>query len=65
MQEAVDAVLENGKGGSPVAVSMDNLPLKSLTDRLKGKRGRFRFNLLGKRVDYSGRSVIVVGPKMR
>ena len=65
VQEAVDAVLENGKGGSPVAVSMDNLPLKSLTDRLKGKRGRFRFNLLGKRVDYSGRSVIVVGPKMR
>jgi len=65
VQEAVDAVLENGKGGSTAVLSMDNRPLKSLSDRLKGKRGRFRFNLLGKRVDYSGRSVIVVGPKMR
>ena len=65
VQEAVDAVLENGKGGSPLAVGLDNRPLKSLSERLKGKRGRFRFNLLGKRVDYSGRSVIVVGPKLR
>lgn len=65
VQDAVDAVLENGKGGSTAVLSMDNRPLKSLSDRLKGKRGRFRFNLLGKRVDYSGRSVIVVGPKMR
>lgn len=65
VQEGVDAVLENGKGGSTLVLGLDNRPLKSLADRLKGKRGRFRFNLLGKRVDYSGRSVIVVGPKMR
>lgn len=65
VQDAVDAVLENGKGGSTPVLSAENRPLKSLADRLKGKRGRFRLHLLGKRVDYSGRSVIVVGPKMR
>lgn len=65
VQDAVDAIFENGKGGSNVVVGPDNRPLRSLADRLKGKRGRFRFNLLGKRVDYSGRSVIVVGPKMQ
>jgi DNA-directed RNA polymerase subunit beta' len=65
VQDAVDAVLENGKGGSIPVLSSENRPLKSLADRLKGKHGRFRLHLLGKRVDYSGRSVIVVGPKMR
>ena len=64
VQEAVDALIENGKGGSTVALDANDMPLKSLSDRLKGKRGRFRLNLLGKRVDYSGRSVIVVGPKL-
>nr|YP_009106059.1 beta' subunit of RNA polymerase [Choricystis parasitica]AIT94875.1 beta' subunit of RNA polymerase [Choricystis parasitica] len=65
LQEAVDALIENGKGGTTVALGTHNQPLKSLSDRLKGKRGRFRLNLLGKRVDYSGRSVIVVGPKLK
>src|SRR5207247_7141505 len=61
LQEAVDALIENGARGK-VVVGAGNRPLKSLSDILKGKQGRFRQNLLGKRVDYSGRSVIVVGP---
>ena len=65
VQEAVDALFENGKGGTPTVLGTNDKPLKSLAERLKGKRGRFRLNLLGKRVDYSGRSVIVVGPKMQ
>jgi len=65
LQEAVDSLFENGKGGTPVVLGTNDKPLKSLAERLKGKRGRFRLNLLGKRVDYSGRSVIVVGPKMQ
>ncbi|MFA5101178.1 MAG: DNA-directed RNA polymerase subunit beta', partial [Candidatus Omnitrophota bacterium] len=64
LQEAVDAILENGRHGRPV-MGPQNRPLKSLSDMLKGKQGRFRQNLLGKRVDYSGRSVIVVGPELR
>jgi DNA-directed RNA polymerase subunit beta' len=64
LQEAVDALLENGARGK-VVVGAGNRPLKSLSDILKGKQGRFRQNLLGKRVDYSGRSVIVVGPSLR
>jgi DNA-directed RNA polymerase beta' subunit len=64
LQEAVDALLDNGKGGAPPMVAPNDRPFKSLSDILKGKRGRFRQNLLGKRVDYSGRSVIVVGPKL-
>ncbi len=64
LQEAVDALLDNGRRGRPVKGS-NNRPLKSLSDMLKGKGGRFRQNLLGKRVDYSGRSVIVVGPNLR
>ena len=64
LQEAVDGLLDNGKRGKPV-LNTNNRPLKSLADALKGKPGRFRQNLLGKRVDYSGRSVIVVGPKLR
>ena len=64
LQEAVDALLDNGKRGRPVK-GTNNRPLKSLADTVKGKQGRFRQNLLGKRVDYSGRSVIVVGPKLR
>tara|TARA_B100000315_G_C14591687_1_gene596192 strand:+ start:690 stop:4655 length:3966 start_codon:yes stop_codon:yes gene_type:complete len=64
LQEAVDAVIENGRHGRPV-VGPQNRPLKSLSDMLKGKQGRFRQNLLGKRVDYSGRSVIVVGPDLK
>jgi len=63
LQEAVDALLDNGRHGRPV-VGTGNRPLKSLSDMLKGKQGRFRQNLLGKRVDYSGRSVIVVGPDL-
>ena len=63
LQEAVDALIDNGRRGRPVAGS-GNRPLKSLSDMLKGKQGRFRQNLLGKRVDYSGRSVIVVGPEL-
>jgi len=64
LQEAVDALIDNGRRGRPVA-GPGNRPLKSLSDMLKGKQGRFRQNLLGKRVDYSGRSVIVVGPELR
>lgn len=64
LQEAVDALIDNGRRGRPVT-GPGNRPLKSLSDMLKGKQGRFRQNLLGKRVDYSGRSVIVVGPEMR
>lgn len=63
LQEAVDALIDNGRRGRPVA-GPGNRPLKSLSDMLKGKQGRFRQNLLGKRVDYSGRSVIVVGPDL-
>ena len=61
LQEAVDALIDNGRRGRPVTGPC-NRPLKSLSHMLKGKQGRFRQNLLGKRVDYSGRSVIVVGP---
>ncbi len=64
LQEAVDALFDNGRRGRAVT-GPGNRPLKSLSDMLKGKQGRFRQNLLGKRVDYSGRSVIVVGPKLR
>ena len=64
LQEAVDAVFDNGRHGRPVA-GAGNRALKSLSDMLKGKTGRFRQNLLGKRVDYSGRSVIVVGPELK
>ena len=64
LQEAVDAVFDNGRHGRPVT-GAGNRPLKSLSDMLKGKGGRFRQNLLGKRVDYSGRSVIVVGPELK
>ena len=64
LQEAVDALIDNGRRGRPVT-GPNNRPLKSLSDLLKGKQGRFRQNLLGKRVDYSGRSVIVVGPELR
>ncbi len=64
LQEAVDALIENGRRGRAVLAS-GNRPLKSLSDILKGKKGRFRQNLLGKRVDYSGRSVIVVGPELK
>ena len=64
LQEAVDALLDNGRHGKPV-IGANNRPLKSLSDMLKGKQGRFRQNLLGKRVDYSGRSVIVVGPELK
>jgi DNA-directed RNA polymerase subunit beta' len=64
LQEAVDALFDNGRRGRPVT-GPGNRPLKSLSDMLKGKQGRFRQNLLGKRVDYSGRSVIVVGPTMK
>ena len=64
LQEAVDALIDNGRRGRPVT-GPNNRPLKSLSDMLKGKTGRFRQNLLGKRVDYSGRSVIVVGPELK
>ncbi len=64
LQEAVDALIDNGRRGKPVT-GPNNRPLKSLSDMLKGKQGRFRQNLLGKRVDYSGRSVIVVGPELK
>ncbi|MCL6552752.1 MAG: DNA-directed RNA polymerase subunit beta', partial [Firmicutes bacterium] len=64
LQEAVDALIDNGRRGRPVT-GPNNRPLKSLSDMLKGKQGRFRQNLLGKRVDYSGRSVIVVGPQLK
>ncbi len=65
LQESVDALLENGRGGSEPITAPNGRPLKSLSDMLKGKKGRFRQNLLGKRVDYSGRSVIVVGPHLK
>ena len=64
LQESVDALIDNGRHGRPVT-GPNNRPLKSLSDMLKGKQGRFRQNLLGKRVDYSGRSVIVVGPDLK
>ncbi len=64
LQQAVDALIDNGRRGRPVT-GQNNRPLKSLSDMLKGKQGRFRQNLLGKRVDYSGRSVIVVGPELK
>ncbi|MCQ2565567.1 MAG: DNA-directed RNA polymerase subunit beta', partial [Clostridia bacterium] len=64
LQEAVDALIDNGRRGRPVT-GPGSRPLKSLSDMLKGKQGRFRQNLLGKRVDYSGRSVIVVGPELK
>ncbi|MCP4649541.1 MAG: DNA-directed RNA polymerase subunit beta' [PVC group bacterium] len=64
LQEAVDALFDNGRHGRPV-LGPGNRPLKSLSDMLKGKQGRFRQNLLGKRVDYSGRSVIVIGPELK
>ena len=64
LQEAVDSLIDNGRRGRPIT-GAGNRPLKSLSDLLKGKQGRFRQNLLGKRVDYSGRSVIVVGPELK
>ena len=64
LQEAVDALIDNGRRGRPVT-GPNNRALKSLSDMLKGKQGRFRQNLLGKRVDYSGRSVIVVDPELK
>lgn len=64
LQEAVDALIDNGKRGRSV-VGLNNRPLKSLSDIIEGKQGRFRQNLLGKRVDYSGRSVIIVGPELK
>jgi DNA-directed RNA polymerase subunit beta' len=64
LQEACDALFDNGRHGRPVT-GAGNRPLKSLSDMLKGKQGRFRQNLLGKRVDYSGRSVIVIGPELK
>ena len=64
LQEAVDALLDNGRRGRAIT-GTNKRPLKSLADMIKGKQGRFRQNLLGKRVDYSGRSVIVVGPTLR
>lgn len=64
LQEAVDALFDNGRHGRPI-IGPGNRPLKSLSDMLKGKQGRFRQNLLGKRVDYSGRSVIVIGPELK
>src|SRR5699024_10362548 len=63
-QEAADALIDNGRRGRPVTAP-GNRPLKSLSHMLKGKQGRFRQNLLGKRVDYSGRSVIIVGPSLK
>jgi DNA-directed RNA polymerase subunit beta' len=64
LQEAVDALMDNGRRGRAIT-GTNKRPLKSLADMIKGKQGRFRQNLLGKRVDYSGRSVIVVGPTLR
>ena len=64
LQESVDALFDNGRHGHPV-MGAGNRPLKSLSEMLKGKQGRFRQNLLGKRVDYSGRSVIIVGPELK
>ena len=65
IQKAVDALIDNGKGGKKSMCALNGRPLKSLSDILKGKKGRFRLTLLGKRVDYSGRSVIVVGPTLK
>ncbi len=65
LQEAVDALIDNGRRGKPVTGGSSSRPLKSLSEFLRGKQGRFRQNLLGKRVDYSGRSVIVVGPELK
>ena len=65
LQEAVDSLIDNGRRGRAITGGTSNRPLKSLSDMLKGKQGRFRQNLLGKRVDYSGRSVIVVGPELK
>ena len=65
LQKAVDALIDNGKGGKKSMCALNGRPLKSLSDILKGKKGRFRLTLLGKRVDYSGRSVIVVGPTLK
>jgi DNA-directed RNA polymerase subunit beta' len=65
LQEAVDALIDNGKKGRQALLGTNKVPLKSLSDIIKGKQGRFRQNLLGKRVDYSGRSVIVVGPQLQ
>ena len=65
LQEAVDALIDNGRRGKPVTGGSASRPLKSLSEMLRGKQGRFRQNLLGKRVDYSGRSVIVVGPTLK
>lgn len=65
IQEAVDAVIDNQRKVPNPVMSKDNRPLKSISDALAGKKGRFRQNLLGKRVDYSGRSVIVVGPDLK
>src|SRR5690625_7965862 len=65
LQEAVDALIDNGRRGSAVVHPGSDRPLRSLTDLLGGQQGRFRQNLLGKRVDYSGRSVIVVGPQLK
>jgi DNA-directed RNA polymerase subunit beta' len=64
LQESVDALFDNGRRGRPI-MGTNKRPLKSLSDMLKGKQGRFRQNLLGKRVDYSGRTVIVVGPELK
>ena len=65
LQEAVDSLLDNSRRQKKAAKGKGNRPLKSLSDMLKGKQGRFRQNLLGKRVDYSGRSVIVIGPELK
>ena len=65
LQEAVDALIDNGRRNGRPVTGPGNRALKSLSDLLKGKQGRFRQNLLGKRVDYSGRSVIVVGPELK
>ncbi len=65
LQEAVDSLFENKSRGRKAVLKSTKRPLKSISDMLKGKQGRFRQNLLGKRVDYSGRSVITVGPELR
>lgn len=65
LQEAVDALFDNARKKPSPVLSKDGRPLKSISDALSGKSGRFRQNLLGKRVDYSGRSVIVVGPELK
>jgi len=65
IQEAVDALIDNQRRSPNPVLSKDNRPFKSISDALTGKKGRFRQNLLGKRVDYSGRSVIVVGPDLK